>query len=67
MKKSTLKLLIFTFIGILTAYSLYIIENNISSFSRILQPRVVGKMNVGIYIAPFIGLGYWLFAKNLED
>ncbi len=67
MKKSTFKLLIFTFIGILVSCFLYTLESNVSAYSTSFTGYTAGKMHIGIYIAPFVGLIYWLFTRKLED
>ena len=67
MKKSTVKFLIYTFVGIFAAGLLYIVSNNISSYSGIFPQKTIGIMHTGIYIAPFIGLIYWFFARELDD
>lgn len=64
MKKSTIKLIVYTILGVIVSVILYNIEiyNN-----YILNRRIINQIHCGIYIAPFIGIVYWLFTRELDD
>lgn len=64
MKKSIIKLIIYTIPGIIVSVVLYNIElhNN-----YMLNRHIINHVHYGIYIAPFIGIVYWLFTRGLDD
>ncbi len=64
MKKSTIKLIVYTILGLIVSVILYNIEihNN-----YILNRRIINQIHYGIYITPFIGIVYWLFTRGLDD
>ncbi|MBQ4114893.1 hypothetical protein IJD34_05770 [bacterium] len=66
MKKSTKKLIIHTFIGILVSIVLYSLIDTQAQSSHLL-PRVMDKTKLGVFICPFIGLIYWFVSKDIDD
>ena len=64
MKKSTIKLIIFTVFGIIASIILYELSK---SPNPMVTTGVKSQITVGMYICPFIGLFYWLFCRQLDD
>ncbi len=64
MKKSTIKLIIYTVLGIIASVIFYQLSQNLNPM---IVTRVKSQITIGIYICPFIGLIYWLFCRQLDD
>lgn len=64
MKKSTIKLIIFTILGIIASIILYQL---VKSSNPMILANVKSKITVGMYICPFIGLIYWIFCRQLDN
>ena len=64
MKKSTIKLIIFTVFGIIVSIIFYQLNKSPNSM---MVMRVKSQITLGMYVCPFIGLIYWLFCRHLDD
>lgn len=64
MKKSTIKLIIFTAFGIIASIIFY-------QLGKTPNPMIVrsikSQITIGMYICPFIGLIYCFFCRQLDD
>ena len=64
MKKSTIKLIVFTVLGIIASIIFYQLS---TSPNPMMVRRVQSQITVGMYVCPFIGLIYWFFCRHLDD
>ncbi len=64
MKKSTIKLIVFTVLGIIASIIFY--QLSISPNPMMVR-KIQSQITVGMYVCPFIGLIYWLFCRHLDD
>lgn len=64
MKKSTIKLIIFTVLGIIASIIFFQLSKNPNPM---WVRSVKSQITVGMYVCPFIGLIYWLFCRHLDD
>lgn len=64
MKKSTVKLIVLTILGVVASMIFYHLSQNPNPM---LVTSNKAQITVGIYISPFIGLIYWLFCRRLDD
>lgn len=64
MKKSTIKLIVFTVLGIIASIIFYQLS---TSPNPMMVRKIQSQITVGMYVCPFIGLIYWLFCRHLDD
>ncbi len=64
MKKSTLKLIVFTFWGIVASIIFYQLNKHPNPM---IVPSTRRMISVAMYVCPFIGPLYWLFCHKLEE
>lgn len=64
MKKSTVKFIIYTIVGIIASFIFYQLNKNPNPM---MVRKYVNMITVGMYVSPFIGLIYWLFAREFDD
>ena len=65
MKKSTVKLILLTIIGIIISFICYNMLDDVQL--SIPNSRSAEKLHLLCYIAPFIGVFYWLFLRNFDE
>lgn len=63
MKKSTLKLIVYTILGLIASVIFYHID---TQANPLMPTSVKAKINISVYICPFIGLIYWLFCRQFD-